>query len=50
MWINKPHYFMPGLDYYNFPYAFGNLFAIGLAGCTGKTRLASPKNTMPCSH
>lgn len=30
MWINKPHYFMPGLDYYNFPYAFGNLFAIGL--------------------
>lgn len=30
MWINKPHYFMPGLDYYNFPYAFGNLFAVGL--------------------
>lgn len=30
MWINKVHYFIPGLDYYNFPYAFGNLFAIGL--------------------
>lgn len=30
MWINKPHYFMAGLDYYNYPYAFGNLFALGL--------------------
>lgn len=30
MWINKVHYYIPSLDYYNFPYAFGNLFAIGL--------------------
>lgn len=30
MWVNKPHYYMAGLDYYNYPYAFGNLFALGL--------------------
>lgn len=30
MWINKPHYYRAGLSYYNFPYAFGLLFAKGL--------------------
>lgn len=30
MWINKPHYYSAGLSYYNFPYAFGGLFAQGL--------------------
>ncbi|PKK39479.1 Oligoendopeptidase F [Clostridiaceae bacterium JG1575] len=30
MWINKPHYYNSGLSYYNFPYAFGLLFAKGL--------------------
>jgi len=30
MWINKPHYFMPGRHFYNFPYTFGLLFAKGL--------------------
>ncbi len=30
MWIIKPHYYFPARSYYNFPYAFGILFAKGL--------------------
>jgi pepF/M3 family oligoendopeptidase len=30
MWVWKPHYYRPGLSFYNFPYAFGLLFGIGL--------------------
>lgn len=30
MWICKGHYYSSGLSFYNFPYTFGNLFAIGL--------------------
>lgn len=30
MWINKQHYYFSGLNFYNFPYAFGGLFARGL--------------------
>lgn len=30
MWVNKPHYYRAGLSFYNFPYAFGLLFAKGL--------------------
>lgn len=30
MWTWKPHYFYAGLSFYNFPYAFGLLFATGL--------------------
>jgi oligoendopeptidase F len=30
MWTWKPHYYYPGLAFYNFPYAFGLLFATGL--------------------
>jgi pepF/M3 family oligoendopeptidase len=30
MWVNKPHYYSAGLSYYNFPYAFGLLFAKGI--------------------
>ncbi len=30
MWMNKIHYYIPDMDYYNFPYAFGLLFAKGL--------------------
>lgn len=30
MWLCKGHYYSPGLSYYNFPYAFGGLFAKGL--------------------
>ncbi len=29
-WLNKPHYYRPGLSFYNWPYAFGLLFAKGL--------------------
>ena len=30
MWTWKPHYYMPTLSFYNFPYAFGLLFGTGL--------------------
>jgi pepF/M3 family oligoendopeptidase len=30
MWTWKPHYYSAGLSFYNFPYAFGLLFALGL--------------------
>ena len=30
MWIGKSHYYSAGLSFYNFPYAFGGLFAAGL--------------------
>lgn len=30
MWAVKGHYYSPGLAYYNFPYAFGQLFGLGL--------------------
>ncbi len=30
MWINKSHYYSAGRNYYNFPYAFGQLFSKGL--------------------
>lgn len=30
MWACKSHYYSEGLSFYNFPYAFGNLFAVGL--------------------
>lgn len=30
MWAAKGHYYMAGLDFYNFPYLFGLLFGLGL--------------------
>lgn len=30
MWVVKPHYYSEALSFYNFPYAFGGLFARGL--------------------
>ena len=30
MWAWKPHYYSAGISYYNFPYAFGQLFGLGL--------------------
>jgi len=30
MWTWKPHYYRPGLSFYNFPYTFGKLFGTGL--------------------
>lgn len=29
-WVNKSHYYSTNLSFYNFPYAFGSLFARGL--------------------
>ena len=30
MWMNKVHYYYASRNFYNFPYAFGLLFAMGL--------------------
>jgi pepF/M3 family oligoendopeptidase len=30
MWLWKPHYYSYGHNFYNFPYAFGHLFGLGL--------------------
>lgn len=30
MWTWKPHYYRSGMSFYNFPYAFGLLFGLGL--------------------
>ncbi|MCJ7825972.1 MAG: M3 family oligoendopeptidase [Anaerolineales bacterium] len=30
MWAWKPHYYSPSRSFYNFPYAFGQLFGMGL--------------------
>lgn len=30
MWVNKSHYYSGSLSFYNYPYAFGGLFARGL--------------------
>jgi len=30
MWVCKPHYYSADYNFYNFPYAFGLLFAKGL--------------------
>ena len=30
MWVCKPHYYSVGLHFYNFPYAFGLLFGLGV--------------------
>ena len=38
MWTWKPHYYSAGLSFYNFPYAFGLLFATGLYAIYQKTR------------
>lgn len=36
MWACKPHYYFTGSHFYNFPYAFGQLFASGLYAMYGK--------------
>ena len=30
LWAVKTHYYSPELDFYNYPYAFGQLFSLGL--------------------
>ena len=36
MWVCKGHYYSGGLSFYNFPYAFGGLFARGTTRIEGK--------------
>ncbi len=45
MWVNKVHYYYPERHYYNFPYAFGLLFAKGLFG-----QYLKDKNTFPARY
>lgn len=42
MWICKPHYYSANSNYYNFPYAFGNLFALGLFELYQKDKKSFP--------
>ena len=37
LWLIKPHYYNPDWNFYNFPYAFGLLFAKGLYAKYTKT-------------
>lgn len=43
MWVCKPHYYDSEYNYYNFPYAFGLLFAKGLYALYEKDRENFPK-------
>jgi pepF/M3 family oligoendopeptidase len=36
MWAVKPHYYSANLAFYNFPYAFGHLFALALFSLYGR--------------
>ena len=36
MWACKSHYYISGLSFYNFPYAFGQLFGTGIFACYKK--------------
>ncbi len=46
MWTWKPHYYSAGLSFYNFPYAFGLLFATGLYAIYQKRGPAFVKDYM----
>ena len=49
MWTWKPHYYSADLSFYNFPYAFGLLFATGLYAIyqkQGKAFIADYKNLL----
>ncbi|MCL5612052.1 MAG: M3 family oligoendopeptidase [Chloroflexi bacterium] len=49
MWTWKPHYFSSGLSFYNYPYAFGLLFATGLYAIyqqRGESFVADYKNLL----
>lgn len=46
MWTWKPHYYSGGLSFYNFPYAFGLLFATGLYAVYQKVGSAFIKDYM----
>jgi len=42
MWLCKPHYYSAGLNYYNFPYAYGMLFSKGLYAAYMQDRTGFP--------
>lgn len=43
MWVNKVHYYYPERHFYNFPYAFGQLFSLGLFAQYLKEKDTFPK-------
>jgi len=43
MWAVKSHYYIPEFDFYNFPYAFGQLFALALYARFEKEGSAFPE-------
>ena len=43
MWICKPHYYSADFNFYNFPYAFGLLFAKGLYAKYTENKTTFPK-------
>ncbi|WP_246241017.1 M3 family oligoendopeptidase [Anaerocolumna sedimenticola] len=47
MWICKSHYYRDSLNFYNFPYAFGGLFARGYMHSTRKRVPHLCQNTAP---
>ncbi len=46
MWIWKSHYYESEYNYYNFPYAFGLLFARGLYAIYEKLLIITGKNDL----
>ncbi len=50
MWTWKPHYYSPGLSFYNYPYAFGLLFATGLYAIYQQRGEAFVAITKTCSR
>ncbi len=44
MWAVKSHYYSTGFDFYNYPYAFGQLFAAGLFARSKKEGPSFAKN------
>ena len=49
MWLWKPHYYAHEHNFYNFPYAFGHLFSLGLYAHLSSDRPgASSPATTPC--
>ncbi len=52
MWLCKGHYYRGGLSFYNFPYAFGGLFARGLYAKykkEGKSFIKTYKEMLRCT-
>lgn len=43
MWAVKGHYYRPDLGFYNFPYAFGQLFGLGLYGAYTRDSQGFPR-------